>query len=82
MNTYYFIPFVYLFLERTFMKRETDRQTDRERDRDRDRDRETDRDRDRENKNVLMNRPSARVIVRSGVWGKQQLFISNHRSVG
>ena len=35
--TYHFIPFVYLFLERTFIKREGERETERDRDRERQR---------------------------------------------
>ena len=31
--------------------------------------------------NVLMNRPSARVIVGGGGWGKQQLFINDDQSM-
>ena len=41
----------------------------------------TERERENTITNVLMNRPSARVIVGGGGWGKQQLFINDHQSM-
>ena len=49
--------------------------TERERDRDRETDRET--ERERESTTVLMTRPSARVIVSGGRWGKQRFITSS-----
>ena len=34
-----------------------------------------------ENTSISMNKPSVRVIVGGGGWGKQQLFINNHQSM-